>query len=306
MLNNSNNEASPFWLSILATPTQRRGIAILDPSTQHAALQLRWLQPLLLPSTEETIHDTFVTKHLRHCLRHFASTSSHLLPLLLPVHRSITIKSFGCFENLSSTIDKIDYDINYDAFNSFLFNELSLAAICPDLVASHLGFQKNYWFGLLVKHAYMIDSSCRKFRRRPLLASDPHRNHINKYFDILTFCQAQEIPSFLRFKCTHGEVHNNSSAWIIPSISPSSFGSILDSSLPDGTPLISLTTKWFVPLCFLIYPLYLISIHAPTIKLGVAFGVHPFLIKPTSYYGAYTTTSFLAKSSYIEAVSTVI
>lgn len=76
-----------------------------------------------------------------------------MLPILFPVHRSIIIISFGCFKTLFFTIDKIDYDINHDGLNSNLINELSLAVIYPGLIASHLGFHKNYLFGLLVKHA---------------------------------------------------------------------------------------------------------------------------------------------------------
>ncbi|KAG1556539.1 hypothetical protein G6F47_000932 [Rhizopus delemar] len=88
------------------------GLTILDPGTQHVALQLRWLQPLLLPSSDSPYYDTFISDILRHCLRLFSVSPSHILSLLLPNMRSNAIKSFNCFSSLFRTMDKIDYKIN--------------------------------------------------------------------------------------------------------------------------------------------------------------------------------------------------
>ncbi|KAG1322593.1 hypothetical protein G6F63_013324 [Rhizopus arrhizus] len=105
------------------------GLAILDPGIQHAALQLRWLQPLLLPSSDPPYYDTFISDILRHCLRLFSVSPSHILPLLLPNMRSNIIKSFGCFSSLFKTMDKIDYKIDWQAFDIRMINELPLTQV---------------------------------------------------------------------------------------------------------------------------------------------------------------------------------
>ncbi|KAG1610030.1 hypothetical protein G6F46_010333 [Rhizopus delemar] len=120
-----------------------------DPDNQHAALQLRWLQTLLLPSNDESLYGTFVTNILRHCLSHFSYSFSHLPSLLLPNHRSTTVKSLGCFKTLFATIDKIDYKIDWNIFNSNMANEPSLTHICPDIIVPHLGFRPSRWASML-------------------------------------------------------------------------------------------------------------------------------------------------------------
>ena len=92
-------------------PRKEGGIALIGLGSQHAVLQLCWIQPLLLSSGDKPLYDTFVTEILRHCQSHFSYTVSHLLPLLLPDHQSTTVKSLGCFKTLFATIDKIDYEL---------------------------------------------------------------------------------------------------------------------------------------------------------------------------------------------------
>lgn len=48
------------------------GIALIYLGNEHAALQICWLQLLLLPSNDELLYDIFVTNTLRHCLSHFS------------------------------------------------------------------------------------------------------------------------------------------------------------------------------------------------------------------------------------------
>ncbi|KAG1453976.1 hypothetical protein G6F46_004378 [Rhizopus delemar] len=107
------------------------GLAILDPGTQHAALQLRWLQSLLLPSSDPLYYDIFISDILRHCLRLFSVSPPHILPLLLPNMRSSTIKSFGCFNSLFKTMNKIDYKIDWQAFDIRMVSELPLTQVYP-------------------------------------------------------------------------------------------------------------------------------------------------------------------------------
>ncbi|KAG1139130.1 hypothetical protein G6F37_009947 [Rhizopus arrhizus] len=167
-------------------PRKKSGIALIGPGNQLAVLQLCWIQPLLLSSGDKPLYDTFVTEILRHCQSHFSYTVSHLIPLLFPDHQSTTIKSLGYFKTLFATIDKIDYEIDWNAFKSGMANEPSLTRICLDVIAPHLDFHPSRWSSILVEYAYIIDPSCGKFRRRPLFSSDPFRNRVNQSFDLLS------------------------------------------------------------------------------------------------------------------------
>ncbi|KAG0755182.1 hypothetical protein G6F24_012005 [Rhizopus arrhizus] len=139
------------------------GLAILNPGIQHAALQLRWLQPLLLPSSDPTYYDTFVSDILRHCLRLFSVSPSHILSLLLPNMRSNTIKSFGCFSSFFRTMDKLDYKIDWQAFDIRMVNELPLTQVCPYLLLPNKDFKASYWSGIFVKHVYEFSMTCDSF-----------------------------------------------------------------------------------------------------------------------------------------------
>ncbi|KAG1637612.1 hypothetical protein G6F44_009238 [Rhizopus delemar] len=184
------------------------GLAILDPGIQHAALQLRWLQPLLLPSSDPPYYDTFISDILRHCLRLFSVSPSHILPLLLPNMRSSTIKSFGCFNSLFKTMDKIDYQIDWQAFD--------------------------------------ISYACGKFRRRSPTPSGPFRSKNKNYFEQLQLCRTQETTFFQQFKCPHNSIHMISSVLPLPALTETDFDNILDSLLPDGTPIASLNTRYII------------------------------------------------------------
>ncbi|KAG1277445.1 hypothetical protein G6F66_012295 [Rhizopus arrhizus] len=217
------------------------GLAILDPGIQHAALQLRWLQPLLLPSSDPPYYGTFVSDILRHCLRLFSVSPSHILPLLLPNMRSNTIKSFSCFSSLFRTMNKIDWQ----AFDIRMVNELPQTQACPYLLLPNQDFKASYWSGILVKHVYEFGMICGKSRRRSPTPTDPFRFKNKNYFRQLQLCRIQETTFFQRFKCQHNSIHMISSVLPLPALTETEFDNILDSILPDGTPIASLNTKWF-------------------------------------------------------------
>ncbi|KAG1578182.1 hypothetical protein G6F48_012139 [Rhizopus delemar] len=221
------------------------GLAILDPGTRHAALQLRWLQPLLLPSSDPPYYDTFISDILRHCLRLFSVSPSHILPLLLPHMRSSTIKSFGCFNSLFKTMDKIDYQIDWQAFDIRMVSELPLVQVCSSLLLPNQVFKASYWSGILVKHVYEFGMAYGKFRRRSPTPSDPFRSKNKNYFEQLQLCRIQETTFFQQFKCPHNSIHMISSVLPLPALTETEFDNILGSLLPDGTPIASLNTKWF-------------------------------------------------------------
>ncbi|KAG1295391.1 hypothetical protein G6F66_004365 [Rhizopus arrhizus] len=217
------------------------GLAILDPGIQHAALQLRWLQPLLLPSSDPPYYDTFVSDILRHCLHLFSVSPSHNLPLLLPNMRSNIIKFFGCFDSFFRTMDKIDWQ----AFDIRMINELPLKQFCPYLLLPNQDFKASYWSGILVKHVYEFGMICGKSRRRSPTPTDPFRFKNKNYFRQLQLCRIQETTFFQRFKCQHNSIHMISSVLPLPALTETDFDNILDSLLPDETLIASLNTKWF-------------------------------------------------------------
>ncbi|EIE80999.1 hypothetical protein G6F46_000784 [Rhizopus delemar] len=167
------------------------GLAILDPGTQHAALQIRWLQPLLPPSSEPPYYDTFISDILRHCLSLFSVPPSHILPMLPPNMCSNIIKSFGCFSSLFRTMDKIDYKIDWQAFDIRMVSELPLTQVCPYLLLPNQVFKASYWSGILVKHVYECGMACVKFRRRSHTPSDLFRFKNKNYFEQLQLCRIQ-------------------------------------------------------------------------------------------------------------------
>ncbi|KAG1040711.1 hypothetical protein G6F43_012236 [Rhizopus delemar] len=219
------------------------GLAILDLGTQHAALQLRWLQPLLLPSSDLPYYDTFISNILRHCLRLFSVSPSHILLLLLPNMRSSTIKFFGCFNSLFKTMDKIDYNIDWQAFDIHMVSELPLTQVCPYLLLPNQVFKASYWSGILAKHVYEFDMACGKFRGRSPTPSDPFRSKNKNYPEQLQLCRIQETTFFQQFKYPHNSIHMISSVLPLPALTETDFDNILDSLLPDGTPIASLNTK---------------------------------------------------------------
>ncbi|KAG1051242.1 hypothetical protein G6F43_006538 [Rhizopus delemar] len=201
--------------------------------------------PLPLPSSDPPYYDTFINDILRHYLRLFSVSPSHILPLLLPNMRSSTIKSFGCFNSLFRIMDKIDYQIDWQAFDIRNVSELPLVQVCSSLLLPNQVFKASYWSGILVKHVYEFGMACGKFRRRFPTPSDPFRSKNKNYFEQLQLCRIQEITFFQQFKYPHNSIHMISSVLPLPVLTETYFDNILDSLLLDGTPIASLNTKWF-------------------------------------------------------------
>ncbi|KAG1537495.1 hypothetical protein G6F46_009635 [Rhizopus delemar] len=154
--------------------------------------------------------------------------------------RSSTIKSFGCFNSLFKTMDKIDWQ----AFDIRMVSELPLTQVCPYLLEPNQVFKASYWSGILVKHVYEFGMACGKFRRKSPIPSDPFRSKNKNYFEQLQLCRTQETTFFQQFKCPHNSIHMISSVLPLPALTETDFYNILDSLLPDGTPIASLNTKW--------------------------------------------------------------
>lgn len=122
------------------------------------------------PFSDSSYYDTFLSGMLQYCLRLFSVSSSHILPLSFPNKRSSTIKSFGCFNSLFKTMNKIDYKIDWQTFEIRIVNKLPLTQVCPSLLMPNQDFKASYWSGILVKHVYGFNMICGRFRRKSLTA----------------------------------------------------------------------------------------------------------------------------------------
>ncbi|KAG0846622.1 hypothetical protein G6F57_017100 [Rhizopus arrhizus] len=103
-----------------------------------------------------------------------------------------------------------------------MVNELPLTQVCPYLLLPNQDFKASYWSGILVKHVYEFGMACGKFRRRSPTPTDPFHFKNKNYFEQLQVCLI-----------------------LLPALTETDFGNILDSLLSDGTLIASLNTKWF-------------------------------------------------------------
>ncbi|KAG1051816.1 hypothetical protein G6F43_006007 [Rhizopus delemar] len=142
-------------------------------------------------------------------------------------------------------MDKIDYKINWQVFDIRMVSELPLTQVCLSLLLPNQIFKASYWSGILVKHVYEFGMACDKFRRRSPTHSDPFCSMNRNYFEQLQLCRIQETNFFQQFTCPHNLVHMISSVLPLPACTEADFDNILDSLLPDGTPISSLNTEWF-------------------------------------------------------------
>ncbi|KAG0737122.1 hypothetical protein G6F23_010536 [Rhizopus arrhizus] len=87
-------------------PRNEDSIAILDPSTQHSALQLQWLTPLLLSSDQATNPDSFATNPMKYTLCALLFARPPVLPLLFPEQRTTDLHKIGCLTPYSKHLIK--------------------------------------------------------------------------------------------------------------------------------------------------------------------------------------------------------
>ncbi|KAG0928434.1 hypothetical protein G6F57_013603 [Rhizopus arrhizus] len=248
-------------------PRKEGGLSILDPATQHAALQLRWLTPLLEGASDESSPavvdcQSFVPNILQHCLRTFSEVSSHILPLVFPETRTPAIKSFGCFRSLFRSFDQIGFGIDWSSFNATMVLELPLNRICDTLNLYANGREHSLWFRILVKHVYTIDPPSGLLKRKPVLPRARFRNSILRYAELIQNQAIRVHDFFLPF--TEHQA-SPSPAPVRPLLYPPpipDFHRIISPVLPDGTLLLAMTTKWFRS-CAL-SPLEALSAHYPT------------------------------------------
>ncbi|KAG1036368.1 hypothetical protein G6F25_008065 [Rhizopus arrhizus] len=137
-------------------PRNEGGIAIMNPSKQHSALQIRWLIPLILSSDLAPTPESFATSFMKYTLCALSFAPSPVLPLLFPERRTTDLHRLGCFNSLFNTIGQIDFEIDWTALNASLASEIPLSRhvkkesffaalrstsdLLPGLVISSLGF----------------------------------------------------------------------------------------------------------------------------------------------------------------------
>ncbi|KAG0975420.1 hypothetical protein G6F29_011546 [Rhizopus arrhizus] len=167
-------------------PRNEGGIAILDPSTQHSALQLRWLTPLLLSTDQATNSDSFATSLMKYTLCALSFAPSPLLPLLFPERRTTDLHRLGCFNSLFNTFDQIDFEIDWTALNAGIAPEIPLSRICPLLLTNDPYHTCNYWKSNLVKDLYRFSNVDAKLTPITSFLSRKQRNRSETYFDLLS------------------------------------------------------------------------------------------------------------------------
>ncbi|KAG1136076.1 hypothetical protein G6F37_012404 [Rhizopus arrhizus] len=247
--------------AVCQRPRKEGGLAVLDPANQHAALQLRWLQPLLTNSYSSDDDVSFATDLLCYCLRTLSQSPSHLLPFIFPELRTAAVKSFGCFKLLFKTFDHMDYQVDWSSFNSTMVEQLPLIRVCPDLDTRSDSPRSTNWSNVLVKDAYIFDHANGTLRRKPLLPRSRHRNKLLKYFELLNSGIIKETDFFKQFKRPPARPPDDSQLIYFRRPDPH-FDQILQPFLHDGTALVSLSTKWFRTLQ--LDPLETLPDHYPT------------------------------------------
>ncbi|KAG1549423.1 hypothetical protein G6F49_009600 [Rhizopus delemar] len=182
-------------------PRNEGGITILDPSTQHSALQLRWLTPLFLSSDQAFNPDSFATSLMRYTLCALSFAPSPVLPLLFPERRPTDLHKTGYFNSLFKTINQMDFEINWMALNTSSAAEIPLSRICPLLLINDPDYTCNYWKSNLVKDLYRFSTVNGRLTPITSFLSRKHRNRSEAYFDFIslghikkTFLQLSEPP----------------------------------------------------------------------------------------------------------------
>ncbi|KAG1047008.1 hypothetical protein G6F43_010522 [Rhizopus delemar] len=167
-------------------PRNEGGTTILDPSTQHSALQLRWLTPLFLSSDQAFNPDSFATSLMRYTLCALSFAPSPVLPLPFPERRPTDLHKTGYFNSLFKTINQMDFEINWMALNTSSAAEIPLSRICPLLLINDPDYTCNYWKSNLVKDLYRFSTV--NGRLTPIISflSRKHRNRSEAYFDFIS------------------------------------------------------------------------------------------------------------------------
>ncbi|KAG1445622.1 hypothetical protein G6F46_012904 [Rhizopus delemar] len=226
-------------------PRDEGGIAILDPSKQHSALQLRWLIPLLLPPDQATNPDSFATSLMKYTLCALSSAPSPVLPLLFPERRTTDLHKIGCFNSLFKTIDQMDFEINWTALNAGSAAEIPLSRICPLLLTNDPDHTYNNWKSNLVKNLYRFSTVDGRLTPITSFLSRKQRNRSEAYFDLLSLGHIKEENFFTALRSTSDlSLGLFISSMGCPRPEPE-FHSLVSTPPPDGTPIENLSTKWF-------------------------------------------------------------
>ncbi|KAG1377194.1 hypothetical protein G6F60_002892 [Rhizopus arrhizus] len=211
-------------------PRNEGGIAILSPSTQYSALQIRWHIPLILSSDLAPTPDSFATSFMKYILCALSFALSPFLPLLFPERRTTDLHRLGCFNTLFNTIDQIDFEIDWTALNASSVSEIPLSRIYP-LLLTNDPYHTSLWMESLPPITSFL--------------SRKQRNRSETYFDLLSLGHVKEENFFAALRSTS----DLSPGLIISSLGfpppEPEFHSLLSSPLPDGTPIENISTKWF-------------------------------------------------------------
>ncbi|KAI8145300.1 hypothetical protein BJV82DRAFT_512157 [Fennellomyces sp. T-0311] len=163
-------------------PRKEGGLGVLDPFDQHAALQLRWVLPLLHVEADHL--DTFVLPILQYCITTVSGTADTALALGFNECHTAHLKALSPVKAMLSTATKLGLQPHFEAYGPAIVLELPILVLCPDLPRRppepdhSTAYQ---WHTLLVKDAYYFQRSLGKFRR--LLPS--HRGARTRLINIL-------------------------------------------------------------------------------------------------------------------------
>ncbi|KAG1546735.1 hypothetical protein G6F49_010411 [Rhizopus delemar] len=250
-----------FFQRLRTRPRNEGGIAVLDPSKQHSALQLRWLIPLLLPPDQATNPDSFAASLMKYTLCALSSAPSSVLPLLLPERRTTDLHKIGCFNSLFKTIDQMDFEINWMTLNASSAAEIPLSRICPLLLINDPVHTYNYWKSSLVKDLYRFSTVDGRLTPITSFLSRKQRNRSEAYFDLLSLGHIKEENFFTALRST-SDLSLGLFIFSMGCPRPApEFHSLVSTSLPDGTSIENLSTKWFRHIDKL--PLTSLSSHYP-------------------------------------------
>ncbi|KAG2219293.1 hypothetical protein INT45_011308 [Circinella minor] len=222
----------PVSFSTCSRPKKEGGVAILDPTVQHSALQLRWILPLIDYADD---NHSFLLDIFRHCLKLFSGTKSAIYPILFSGCRSTPLTSFGCFFNFFRTIDTLDISIDWSQVNHSHIMDFPLCTIVVSqdrLPSNDLTRLLQKWKQVKIKDGYYLRYPEGRLQEQPIGFRSRHRHLITDFFRRRDQGHFSIRPEFISLTSRTGTAEM-----------PSDTSDIIKSTLSDGLPIINLTSK---------------------------------------------------------------